>query len=160
MDYNNSGMKVFLDTNIFMEFFEQRTRCGVVRSILHAIEDKTFTGVISSGGLYTLTYLLTLGLKRNNIHRPEQTERLRNMLRLIVSLCTVVDSIHDKYVAAINDESFNDIEDSYQYQCALQNGCTQFVTINIKDYKDAGQTSIEILTPETFADKYLQTNSY
>lgn len=150
-----SGMKVFLDTNIFMEFFEQRTKCEVVRSILHAIEDKKMLGVISSGSLYTLTYLLTKGLKRNNVHRPEQTERLRNLLRLIVSLCTVVDTTHAKLVSAINDESFIDIEDSYQYQCAIQNGCTQLVTINIKDYKDADQASIEILTPEEFVDKYL-----
>lgn len=89
MGYNCQNMKVFLDTNIFMEFFEQRNKCEVVKVILHAVEDNAFSGVISSGSLYTLARLLT----------------------------------------AINDESFADIEDSYQYQCALQNGCTQFITI-------------------------------
>lgn len=152
-------MKVFLDTNIFMEFFEQRNKCEEVRRILHAIEDGIISGYISSGGLYTLTYLLTLGLKRNNIHRPEQTERLRKMLRNIISLCTVVETSHARFETAINDESFTDIEDSYQYQCALQNGCTQFITINIKDYKYADQKVIEILSPELFANQYLQTNS-
>lgn len=129
MGYNCQNMKVFLDTNIFMKFFEQRNKCEVVKVILHAVEDNAFSGVISSGSLYTLTYLLTLGLKRNNIHRPEQTERLRDLLKHIVSLCTVVDTSHARLLTAINDESFADIEDSYQYQCALQNGCTQFITI-------------------------------
>jgi len=155
MVYNYSDMKVFLDTNIFMEFFEQRNKCETVRSILHAVEDKAITGVISSGSLYTLTYLLTLGLKRNNVHRPEQTELLRDLLRRIVSLCTVVDTSHARLVTAINDESFTDIEDSYQYQCALQNGCTHLLTINIKDYREADQTSMEILTPDYFVEKYL-----
>ena len=115
MEYNCQNMKVFLDTNIFMEFFEQRNKCEVVKVILHAVEDNAF--------------------------------------------CTVVDTSHARLLTAINDESFADIEDSYQYQCALQNGCTQFITINIRDYRDADQTSIEILTPEIFVDKYLYTNS-
>ena len=126
---------------------------------MHALEDREIEGVISSGCLYTLTYLLTIGLKRNSIHRPEQTDRLREMLRLIVSLCIVADAPHDKYIEAINDESFTDIEDSYQYQCALYNGCSQFVTINIKDFEKANQMATEILTPGQFVEKYIQNNN-
>lgn len=148
-------MKVFLDTNIFMEFFEQRNKCEPVRVILHAIEDGTITGVISSGSLYTLTYLLTMGLKRNSVYRPEQTERLRDLLRHIVSLCTVVDTSHTQLVTAINDESFADIEDSYQYRCALQNGCTHLITINTKDFSRADHSFIEIISPEDFINSYL-----
>ena len=73
-------MKIFIDTNVFMEFFERRDRYYAVGKILDAIEDGVLEAVISTGGIYTMTYLLTLGLKRNNIHKPQQTEKLRNAL--------------------------------------------------------------------------------
>lgn len=99
MVFNSNNMKVFLDTNIFMEFFEQREK--------------------------------------------------------IVTLCPVVETPHTEFVSAINNPAFTDIEDSYQYQCALFNGCTQLVTINARDYRLDDQTEIEILNPRQFIDNYL-----
>lgn len=55
----------------------------------------------------------------------------------------------------IDRRAFTDIEDSFQYQCALENDCDVLVTINIDDYKSADQSHIEILTPSAFADKYI-----
>lgn len=46
-------MKVFLDTNIFLEYFERRKQYKSVSQILSAIEDKRIDGVVSVGGVYT-----------------------------------------------------------------------------------------------------------
>ena len=43
---------------------------------------------------------------------------------------------------AVGNEAFIDIEDSFQYRCALENGCDVLVTINIKDYKNARLTAL------------------
>ena len=70
-------------------------------------------------------------------------------------MVTVVGVSHKHIVSGINDLAFNDVEDSFQYQCALQNKCDALVTINLKDYRNADTSMIEILSPDTFASKYL-----
>ncbi len=47
------------------------------------------------------------------------------------------------------------IEDSFQYQCAVQNKCDALVTINLKDYRNADTSAMEILSPEAFVSRYL-----
>ena len=55
----------------------------------------------------------------------------------------------------INDMAFDDVEDSFQYQCALQNKCDTLITINLRDYLSADTSKVEILSPSEFVDKYL-----
>jgi predicted nucleic acid-binding protein len=149
-------MKIFLDTNIFIEYFENRKQIESVSHIFDAVEEGNMEAVISAGGLYTMTYLLTKGLKRNGVYRPEQTVQLRSILNGVLMLAKVVDVTHSNLIDAINDEAFTDLEDSYQYRCALKNGCDVLVTINLRDYKFADRSSIEILSPEEFVEKYLE----
>ena len=89
------------------------------------------------------------------IHKPEQTARLRKYLTEVLHVAELVDLSHYAAEQAIDDEHFSDIEDSFQYQCALENGCDVFVTINVDDFKNADQLQMEILTPAAFVDKYL-----
>lgn len=62
---------VFLDTNVFLEYFEQRREYQAVSRLLGAVEDGKLKAVVSLGCVYTLTYLIQMGLKRKGIHRPE-----------------------------------------------------------------------------------------
>ena len=75
--------KVFLDTNIFLEYFEQRREYRAVSQLLSAVED------------------------------------------------------------------------SLQYQCALQAKCDAFITINLRDYHAPDTSKMEILSPTEFVEKYL-----
>jgi len=148
-------MKVFLDTNIFLEYLQRRRQYQAVSQLLSAIEDKRIKAVVSAGCVYTLAYLIRMELKRQGIHRPEQTNRLRTMLNIVLSMATVAGVSHKRIVSGTNDLAFDDVEDSYQYQCALQNKCDALVTINLKDYRNADSSAIEILSPEAFANEYL-----
>ena len=148
-------MKVFLDTNVFVEYFECRRECQAVSRLLSAVEDGNVKGIISAGCVYTLAYLIRMELKRQEIYRPDQTLRLRSMLNIILSLVTVASVSHKRIVMATNDPAFDDLEDSYQYQCAVQNKCDAIVTINLKDYSRVDTSKIEILSPSEFDSKYL-----
>ena len=88
------------------------------------------------------------------IHRPEQTTRLRQTLDIVLSLANVVGISHKRMVNGNNDPAFDDIEDSFQYQCALQNKCDALITINLKDFSRADSPVMEILSPEEFVGKY------
>ena len=58
-------------------------------------------------------------------------------------------------VSGNSDPAFDDIEDSFQYQCAVQNKCAALVTINLKDYRNTDTSVMEILSPEAFVSRYL-----
>ena len=148
-------MKVFLDTNIFLEYFERRRQYQAVSQLLSAIEDGRLKAVVSAGCVYTLAYLVRSELKRQGIHRPEQTTRLRQTLDIVLSLANVVGISHKRMVNGNNDPAFDDIEDSFQYQCTLQNKCDALITINLKDFSRADSPVMEILSPEEFVGKYL-----
>lgn len=121
-------MKVFLDTNIFIEYTTCRKQFRWVRDVFDAIEDEIISAVASVGGMYTNAYLVTLYFKEHGIHRPEQTERVRQTLLAFLQLAPTVDCSAETVQEAVNDERFTDIEDSFQYHCALQNDCDVLLT--------------------------------
>ena len=56
-------MKIFLDTNIFIEYIEERQEVDHVEKILNAVSDGKHIGVLSQGTFYTLAFLLERILK-------------------------------------------------------------------------------------------------
>ena len=148
-------MKVFLDTNVFVEYFEQRREYQSVGLLLSAVEDGRIKAVVSAGCVYTLAYLIRMGLKNNGVHRQEQTLRLRAVLNTVMSMTSVGNLSHKGMVMGINDIGFDDVEDSFQYRCAMQNKCEALVTINLRDYHNVDTSRMEILSPTEFVRKYL-----
>ncbi|MBR2101214.1 MAG: type II toxin-antitoxin system VapC family toxin [Prevotella sp.] len=149
-------MRLFLDTNVFVEFVGRRKQFAPVSRIIDAIAYAEHSAYISAGSIYTLTYLFEQGLKEQEVHKPELTKRLRTLLADVLNLVTIVQLPHVCAEAAIYDVAFTDIEDSFQYHCAFENRCDVLITINIKDYENADQSDLEILTPAAFVDKYLK----
>ena len=109
-------MKVFLDTNVFLEYFEQRREYQAVSRLLSAVEDGKLKAVVSIGCVYTLSYVIRMELKRKGIHRPEQTKLLRSTMNVVMSMVTAVGLGHKRIIHGINDDSFDDMEDSFQYK--------------------------------------------
>lgn len=149
-------MKLFLDTNVFVEFIEHRKQYEPVSLIIDAIIEEEHTACISAGSLYTLAYLFERGLKQQDIHKPELTVRIRSLMAEVLNMSTVVPMTHASAESAVYDETFADIEDSFQYRCALENHCHVLITINDKDYKNADLSKIEVLTPSAFVEKYMK----
>lgn len=148
-------MKIFLDTNIFLEYIEERQEVNSVEKILKAIADGEHEGVLSQGSFYTLAFLLERVLKEKGIHKPFQTEQLRGLMADIQATVQIVGVSHEHLSDALRDTAFTDLEDSFQYRCALEHECDILITINIKDYRYADQSRLQILTPTTFVNKYL-----
>ena len=149
-------MRLFLDTNIFMEFVEQRKQFEHVCVIIDAILEGKHLAFISTGCIYTLAYLFERSLKHQNIHLPELTHKLRGYLNEVLDMATIVDLSHAGAKRAIASKFFDDIEDSFQYQCAVENHCDVLLTTNDNDFLRVEEPSIEILTPAQFVEKHIQ----
>ena len=60
-------MKVFLDTNIFIEYTTCRKQFRWVRDVFDAIEDEIISAVASVGGMYTKMHILLLFILKSMV---------------------------------------------------------------------------------------------
>lgn len=146
-------MKLFVDTNILIELFENRKDADSVDRIFAACEDSNWERYLSVGSFYTLTYLIERILRKQGIHQPDTVVELRKILSSILDTFSIANINADHLRQGISDLAFCDLEDSYQHQSALASGCDVLLTINKSDFKLS--KSIEVLTPQEFIFKYL-----
>ena len=146
-------MKVFLDTNIFVEYIFERDQFLSVQSVFQAIENKQIEAVTSTATFYTLAYLSEQMLKHKGYPRPELTEQVRKIIQSMLQLVRICSMEQSEMEAGVNDTSFSDIEDSFQYHCAVKNQCDYLLTINKSDFSSVQQTAMEILMPNEFVEK-------
>lgn len=147
-------MRVFLDTNILLEYLCARTKALVVRDLLDKIEDCGYEALLSSSSFCTIAYYVEMSLKQMGLHKPEKTKKTRETLNALLGFVTIAETTHERTCIATNDASFTDFEDSMQYQCAIQNGCDYLITFNVKDYKNASQEQVKVVSPEDFLKMY------
>lgn len=148
-------MKVYLDTNVVVEFFTQRELYKTVRKIMRGAEMGQLTACISTISLSTIVYLLGLKLKEKGIHEPEKREKIRSLLLDMEEYIIVVDLSQEKSKETLKDEDFKDLEDSFQYYCAVENECDCIVTINIKDFP-AKDNGLKVYDPKSFVDTFME----
>lgn len=143
-------MRVFLDTNILLEYLCERPKASVVNDLLDLLEEKNSSLFISSSSFCTIAYYVEMMLKGMGFHKPEKTLKTRQILNVVLEIVKVVETNHVRTILATNDLAFSDFEDSMQYQCALNNNCDAIVTFNQSDYKYADQTLIKVFSPDEF----------
>lgn len=148
-------MRVFIDTNIFAEYIFERAQSASVHRIFQAIKEKQIDAYTSSASIYTMAYIAEQMLKRKGIHHPELTDQVRKIIDSLLQLVQIGNIEHSDMMAGVNDKSFSDIEDSFQNQCALKNGCNYLITINTKDFINANQELLKVISPNDFANCYL-----
>ena len=148
-------MRVFIDTNIFAEYIFEREQSASVQRIFQAIKEKRIDAYTSSASIYTMAYISEHMLKRKGIHQPELTEQVRKIIESILQLVQIGNVEHSDMITGVNDNSFSDIEDSFQNQCALKNGCNYLITINTKDFDKANQNLMKVVPPNKFVALYL-----
>lgn len=130
-------MKVFLDTNILMDFAENRDN----REYAETIIELGKTGIVQLCASY-----LSFANMGYILRKRQQEERIR-MIQNVRKVVTVLPCD-----AAQLDEALanpvKDYEDMLQYQCALSAGCDVIVTNNKRDFQ--GFCQLPFLTSEEF----------
>lgn len=152
-------MKVFLDTNVVMELLGHRTLVKDAHRILEAAFDGGIDAYVSAGGVYTISYLLGIELKKKGTHEPAKTEKVREILSdLLDNYFSVIDISHEGITTALNDNTFHDLEDAYQYYCAIENECDALITINMKHFKGEHNKAISVYSPSEFVKQFMEVD--
>lgn len=149
-------MKIFCDTNIVLEYIQQRKFVQQVEQVLSFAEKNGHVLYISFGSFYTITYLVEHYLKEENLDKEARIEKLRMILNGVLDLFqfTIPSSITME--EAVNDMLFCDLEDSYQAHSAIEEGCDMILTIDVKHFSKLDENgAIEVMNPHAFLDKYL-----
>lgn len=142
-------MNIFCDTNIIVEYLEKRLQFQAVERILQLPTDKCKL-YLSEGSFYTITFLVDRQLRRLEIYNPERLEQERKILSRILDTFDIAHAEKNGLLQGVASESFKDLEDSYQYQAALNCGADVLLTINIKDFQEEASSKVKILTPQDF----------
>lgn len=149
-------MKIFCDTNIIMEYLQQRSQCETVEKLLvYAFKEK-HSLYISFGSFYTITYLVERYLKAESLSKEERMDKLRAILNGILNTFGFAYQTSYSIKTGINDLLFSDLEDSYQGHIAEDSNCDVLITINEKHFSSfTEKSSVEVLTPQQFIEKYV-----
>lgn len=119
-------MKVFLDTNILLDYGQVRDDFTYAKAILELGERGEMELCASYLSYANMGYIL------RHYSKEELWELITDMREGITVLQT--DSI--QLDNALRHKPVKDYEDLLQYQCAIQSGCELIVTNNKRDFRE------------------------
>lgn len=133
--------KVFLDTNVVIDFYQRRQPFfAESQAIIQMAFDKQITMLVSATTIINAFYLLRKYYDADTLY-----DKMRSLF-----LLTNVSDVTSEILAGALAEQWKDFEDCVQYLSATNIEADVIVTRNVKDYMS---TSIPVLTPTEFLDR-------
>lgn len=132
-------MKIFVDTNIFLDLVLKRESFHDALLIFNAIEKKLFLGIILDITILNIDYIA-----------KKQVKNIKEFIKLINANFSIV-SVSNEIISKALDIKNNDLEDTLQYLSAknLKSDC--IVTNDKSFYK----SDIQTLSSSEFIKKYM-----
>ena len=130
-------MKVFLDTNILMDFVDNRENREYAETIIE---------LGKSGAIQLYASYLSYANMGYILRKRTQEERYQ-MIRSARKIATILPCDENQLDAALA-QPVKDYEDMLQYQCALAVGCDVIITNNKRDFHEFCR--MPFLTSEDF----------
>lgn len=135
-------MRIFIDTNILIDFMVIRQPYYQSAAALFALAEMREIHLVYS----SITVANTFYILRKSYSSSQLAEAFENQKEV-----AEISGVSSSDVYAALNARWNDGEDSIQHQSALSADCDYILTRNKKDFV---QSSILVMTPEEFLDKY------
>ncbi|HXL55753.1 MAG TPA: PIN domain-containing protein [Chitinophagaceae bacterium] len=138
--------KIFLDTNIFLDVFLERTSDWQdAETVLQLAAQNRIDVFTSANNLINVTY----ALRKQKLTQAE----VITLMELTLTYVEFADTSKSAFGQALK-AGFTDLEDAVQYYTALQiKGVDYFLTSNTKDYKKAS-VQLPVITATQFIRMY------
>lgn len=137
-------MKVFLDTNIIIDFYDKRGEFYYPAAIIFDLAHKNKISLFVSAITFVNAFFL---LRKSYPH-----EELYKSMRELSTLCQIT-RVDSAIIRKCLEEERKDFEDGVQYESALINNVDVVVTRNIKDFLDF---ATNVQTPSEFLDSFFE----
>ncbi len=129
--------KIFIDTNIIIDFLEQRSfELNATNTLFKLIEENYISGFISESVVTTALYITGF------------ENRILRLLGIIQIICIENDAIENALKS-----NFKDKEDAILYHGALDKKIDYFITRNKKDFVKFSLKQLPLLTPKELLNK-------
>ncbi len=131
--------KVFLDTNIWLDYFGARSPFDLdAQNIIQQAENGTIEIFISSLSICNISYI---------IKKISPNVNANQVITDIINLATIT-KIDENIISNALASNFKDFEDAVQYYSALLHGeITHIITRNIADFNES---KIPVLSPSDY----------
>lgn len=136
-------MKIFIDTNIFLDLILKRPNYQEALIILNSVEKGIFEGAILDITMLNIDYIA-----------KKQVQDVKSFLNIVNSLFQVI-GLDNHTIKEALEMSQNDLEDTLQYLACIKSKCSLIITNDTNFHKNTKQ-DIEILSSKNFLDKYFQ----
>jgi len=136
-------MKIFVDTNVFLDILFKRGNYEASLALFKAVKHRIFDGIVADISIINIAY----------VSRKVEVD-IRAYLSLIERHFTVLGADN----AVVKDALLlknNDIEDNVQYLLALYSECDCIVSNDRGFYRG----DVEVLGSGTFVEKYFEEES-
>ncbi len=149
-------MRIFIDTNVILEFFMHREEYEVAEKLLKELRRRNAQLFMSVGSFYTIHFIILKYLhKEQGLVGEECLQSLRIILSKILQMFDIAEHDKNSLIRGISDTEYKDLEDSCQYQVAQKVDCEASVSFNISDYSETTDGQLRIYTPQQFIDQEL-----
>ena len=149
-------MKVFVETNVILEYFMHREKFEEAEKLLKELHNRNAQMFMSVGAFYTIHFIILKYLhKEQGLIGEECLHNLRIILNKILQMFDIAEHDKNSLIRGVSDKEYKDIEDSCQYQVAQKLGCEALVSFNISDFPKSTNGQVKIYTPQQFIDQKL-----
>ncbi len=132
-------MKIFVDTNIFLDLILKREKFHDALLILNAVEKNLFSGIILDITVLNIDYIA-----------KKQVKDVKEFIQLVNTNFSIAGISNEMVSKALKIKN-NDFEDTLQYLSAKHHECECIITNDKSFYK----ADLETLTSSEFVEKYL-----
>lgn len=130
--------RVFLDTNIVIDFLGERANYYEASAKIITLADKKRIQIFTS----PTTIANSFNILSREISSKLMLEKMRKF-KLLCNISVMDDEVIEKALHA----DFRDFEDSMQYFSALATNCSMIITRNEKDFKNA---MLPVMNPTSY----------
>ena len=136
-------MKVFLDTNIIIDFYDTRGEFYYPAAIIFDLAYKGKIQLYVSATSFVNAFFL--------LRKSYPSSELYHTMRGLASICEITD-VNKGVIKKCLEEERKDFEDSVQYESALLHQVDVIITRNVKDFKGFADN---VQTPNEFLETIL-----
>ena len=132
-------MKIFVDTNVFLDIAFERANASEGLMIFKAVKNQIFDGVIADITIINIDYI-----------SKKVNGDISAYLKSIESNFTIIGADNTIISKALKIEN-NDLEDNIQYLLALRSSCDYIITNDKGFYRG----EIETMSSSSFVNRFL-----